>query len=352
MSTGAIIGIVIAVIVVVAVVVVASAEMRRARLRRQFGPEYDRLVEKLGSRRKADAELAERQRRVQALPIRELSAEQRASYSGDWAAVQERFVDTPVEAVGAAHTLIWNVMRDRGYPADDRTTSMDALAVHHGRSFEGYRKVQDLRPESATTEQLREAMIRYRALFEDLTGLREGHGEPAGDRVAEIRDRAAESRCWTRPLLTTARAPRKRRAVTAAPGTAPRHRGARHQGLPGRGLRGRGSRLGRTERRASRGERQPDRVPAPIATHIPLGTHGREIAMTQDQYGQTRGSGYVERGDVVPEDETEEARTEESEESRPMTRFQKVASALLGSGSERDEQDQAAGDRTARIGPR
>jgi len=194
MSTGAIIGIIIAVIVVVAVVVVASAEMRRARLRRQFGPEYDRLVEKLGSRRKADAELAERQRRVQALPIRELSPEQRASYSGDWAAVQERFVDAPVEAVGAAHTLIWNVMRDRGYPADDKTTSMDALSVYHGRSLEGYRKVQDLRSDSASTEQLREAMIHYRALFEDLTGLREAHGEPARDRVAEIRDRAPDSR--------------------------------------------------------------------------------------------------------------------------------------------------------------
>jgi len=86
MSTGAIIGIVIAVIVVVAVVVVASAEMRRARLRRQFGPEYDRLAEKLGSKRKADAELAERERRVRALNIRELSPEQQASYSGDWAA--------------------------------------------------------------------------------------------------------------------------------------------------------------------------------------------------------------------------------------------------------------------------
>jgi hypothetical protein len=197
MSTGAIIGIVIAVIVVVAVVVVASAEMRRARLRRQFGPEYDRLVEKLGSRRKADAELAERQRRVQALPIRELSPEQRASYSGDWAAVQERFVDSPAEAVGAAHTLIWNVMRDRGYPAEDKTTSMDALTVYHGRSLEGYRKVQDLRADSASTEQLREAMIHYRALFEDLTGLREAHGEPARDRVAEIRDRAPGSRAVT-----------------------------------------------------------------------------------------------------------------------------------------------------------
>ena len=89
MSTGAIIGIVIAVIVVVAAVVVASAEMRRARLRRQFGPEYDRLVEKLGSKRKADAELAERQRRVRELSIRDLSPEQQASYSGDWAAIQE-----------------------------------------------------------------------------------------------------------------------------------------------------------------------------------------------------------------------------------------------------------------------
>ena len=68
--------------------------------------------------------------------------------------------------------------------------------------------------------------------------------------------------------------------------------------------------------------------------------------MTQDQYGQARGPGYVVRGNVVPEDETEEARTK-SEESRPMTRFQKVASALRGSGSERDEQDQAAADRTA-----
>jgi hypothetical protein len=196
MSTGAIIGIVIAVIVVVAVVVVASAEMRRARLRRQFGPEYDRLVEKLGSKRKADAELAERERRVRALNIRDLSPEQQASYSGDWAAIQERFVDAPAEAVGAAHTLIWNVMRDRGYP-DDRTASMDALSVYHGRSMEGYRTTLSLRADSASTEELREAMIRNRAMFEDLTGLREGHGEPTRDRVAAIRDRAADRHAVT-----------------------------------------------------------------------------------------------------------------------------------------------------------
>jgi hypothetical protein len=189
MSTGALIGIVIAVIVVVAVVVVASAEMRRARLRRQFGPEYDRLVEKLGSKRKADAELAERERRVRALNIRELSPEQQASYSGDWAVIQERFVDSPAEAVGAAHTLIGHVMRDRGYPADDRTASMDALSVHNGQAMEDYRKTADVRTETASTEQLRETMIHYRALFEDLTGLREGPSVAARDRVAEIRDR-------------------------------------------------------------------------------------------------------------------------------------------------------------------
>ena len=191
MSTGAIIGVVIVVIVVVAAAVVGSRELRRARLRRQFGPEYDRLAQQLGNRSKADAELAARQRRVEALGIHELSPEQQASYSGDWTSVQQRFVDTPAEAVAAASTLIWDVMRDRGYPTNDRDASMDALSVYHAGSLEGYRQTLDRPTESATTEQLREAMIRYRGLFEDLTGLRNGHGQPGRDRITEIRDRAA-----------------------------------------------------------------------------------------------------------------------------------------------------------------
>jgi len=185
MSTGAIIGIVIVVIVVVAAVAVASGELRRARLRRQFGPEYDRLARQLGSRKKADAELAARQRRAQALGLHELSPEQQASYSGDWTAIQERFVDTPAEAVAAADTLIWEVMRDRGYPADDRDASLDALSFYHARPLEGYRQTLGLRTESASTEQLREAMIRHRALFEDLTGLRNGRGRPDRARAAD-----------------------------------------------------------------------------------------------------------------------------------------------------------------------
>jgi hypothetical protein len=193
MSTGAIIGIIIAVIVVVAAIVVASAELRRARMRRQFGPEYDRLAQELGSKKKADAELAARQRRVEALNIHELSPDQQASYSGDWTVVQERFVDAPAEAVSAAGTLIWNVMRDRGYPADDRSASMEALTVYHARSLDGYRQTAELRTETASTEELREAMIRYRALFEDLTGLRDGRGNPERDRVTEIRERSLEN---------------------------------------------------------------------------------------------------------------------------------------------------------------
>ena len=184
MSTGAIIGIIIAVIVVAAVAVVASAQLRRARMRRQFGPEYDRLAKEIGAR-KADAELTARQRRVEALDIHPVSAEQQARYSGDWAVIQERFVDTPAEAVTAAHTLIWAVMRDRGYPADDRNASIEALSVYHAHSLEGYRQTQDLQTESATTEQLREALIRSRALFEDLAGLRESHAQPGRVPVAE-----------------------------------------------------------------------------------------------------------------------------------------------------------------------
>jgi hypothetical protein len=177
MSTGAIVGIIIAVIVVAAVAVVASAGLRRARMRRQFGPEYDRLAGELGSRKKAEAELTARRSRVEALGIHPLTAEQQASYAGQWTAIQERFVDTPAEAASAADALVWDVMRDRGYPADDRNASMEALSVYHARPLDGYRRAQDIRTESATTEELREAMIRYRALFDELLGSHDGQGQ-------------------------------------------------------------------------------------------------------------------------------------------------------------------------------
>jgi hypothetical protein len=172
MSTGAIIAIVI-VIVVAAVVVVANGQLRRARMRRQFGPEYDRLVKELGAK-KADAELAARRRRADELGIRALPAKQQATYSDDWTTIQERFVDAPAEAVSAADELIWDVMGARGYPVSDREVSLEALSVYHARALQGYRQVRAVKLESASTEELRKALIQCRALFEALLGTPNG----------------------------------------------------------------------------------------------------------------------------------------------------------------------------------
>lgn len=171
MSSGAIIAIVIviALIVVAAVAAVALAQMRRARMRRQFGPEYDRLVKELGSK-KADAELSARRRRADELGIQPLSSKQRYDYIDDWTTIQERFVDTPADAVTSADTLIWDVMRTRGYPADNREASLEALSVYHAGSLYGYRQAGEVKLESASTEDLRKALISYRTLFEDLLG--------------------------------------------------------------------------------------------------------------------------------------------------------------------------------------
>jgi len=200
MSTGALIGIIIAVIVVAAVVMLGPGLLRRVRIRRQFGPEYDRLARELGAS-KAAAELTKRQRRVEALGIHRLSAEQQAGYSGEWTAVQERFVDSPAAAVSAAGRLIWDVMQDRGYPADDWNASMEALSVHHARPLDGYRQAQGIRAESASTEDLRKAMISYRALFQDLVSGPAGPGRflrrPA---VANTRAGAVEDSDRTRKI--------------------------------------------------------------------------------------------------------------------------------------------------------
>jgi hypothetical protein len=171
MSTGAIIAIVIviALIVVAAVAAVAVAQMRRAKMRRQFGPEYDRLVKELGPK-KAEAELSARKRRADELGIRPLSAKLQASYTDDWTIVQERFVDAPADAVKAADTLIWDVMRARGYPVNDLEASLEALSVYHASGLHGYRQMREVKLQSASTEDLRKALIRCRGLFEDLLG--------------------------------------------------------------------------------------------------------------------------------------------------------------------------------------
>ena len=174
MSTGAIIGIVIAIIVVVAAAAVIVQEVRRARLRRQLGPEYTRLAKELGSNRKAETELVARQRRAAKLDIRPLTEEQESALTNDWTAVQERFVDAPAESVQDARAVVEQAMRERGYPAADTDEAIVALSVHNGRQLGHYRRSLDIsgRIESASTEELREAILGYREVLSGLLGSR------------------------------------------------------------------------------------------------------------------------------------------------------------------------------------
>jgi hypothetical protein len=174
MSSGTIVIIVIAIIVVIAAIAGVAYTTRRRRLQQRFGPEYDRMVEEKGSRTKAEAELANRQRRVADLDIRPLDPAARAQYSQDWAAVQERFVDTPQDAVMAAQRLVMTVMKDRGYPTEGDDQVLADLSVDHANVLDHYRAAYDISQRAAdnaaSTEDLRQAMIHYRALFQDLLG--------------------------------------------------------------------------------------------------------------------------------------------------------------------------------------
>jgi hypothetical protein len=184
MSTGAVIAIVVVVVVAAAVAAITAMELRRRRLRRQFGPEYDQLATELGSRRKAEAELAARQRRVARLDIRPLTREEGARYLGEWTAIQERFG----QAVAEASALVTSVMKVRGYPADDEDRAMEALSVDHAPTLSRYREArvtsEHARAGSASTDDLRNAMLQYRALFEELVARPEGEDEPDAGRIA------------------------------------------------------------------------------------------------------------------------------------------------------------------------
>ena len=178
MSTGIIVGIVVAVVVIGMVAFGVTAVLRRRRLQQRFGPEYDRLVGERDSRRKAEAELIERERRVEDLDIQPLTDPARASFAGQWASIQELFVDTPAEALSAAQLLVVAVMAERGYPAEHPDQVVADLSVRHSRTLDRYRAAEEISHRAAagpvSTEDLRQAMVHYRALFSDLLG------EPAG----------------------------------------------------------------------------------------------------------------------------------------------------------------------------
>jgi hypothetical protein len=177
---------IVAVIIVAAVVVIGlMVVMRRRRLRQRFGPEYDLLVGQRDSRLKAESELAGRERRVHGLAIQPITDAARASYALQWADIQEQFVDTPADAVASSHVLVTAVMSELGYPTDDHDQVLADLSVGHATALGRYRNAEEISRSAAagtaTTEDLRGAMIDYRALFRDLLGetADTGTGSPA-----------------------------------------------------------------------------------------------------------------------------------------------------------------------------
>ena len=167
-----------AVVLICAIVVVALLTWMFARRRRshdlksQFGPEYDREVNELGSRHKAESELRHRARRVEKLPIRPLPPTERMRYAEMWNHQQARFVDDPAGAVDAADHLVEEVMSKRGYPVGDFDQNAADISVDHPHVVENYRTAHDIARRvdrgSVGTEDLRRAMVCFRALFEEL----------------------------------------------------------------------------------------------------------------------------------------------------------------------------------------
>jgi len=173
------------VLVLLSVAVRALLKRRRHQeLVRRFGDEYSLLAQELGTDA-ADRELAARETRVRKLAIRPLSRRQRAGVSDQWLKVQAMFVDNPWGAVRSATTLIKTVMQERGYPSTDFEQRLVDLSVNHANIVQHYRAARTLSEtdpnEPGTTESLRQAMVHYRAIVEELS-------EPTANAVARWRE--------------------------------------------------------------------------------------------------------------------------------------------------------------------
>lgn len=166
--------IILLLIVLVAVVAVLFLKKRKSeQLQDKFGPEYKRAVEDAGDPRKAEAELVNRQKRVQSFSIRPLLPGDRERFASSWQKIQAEFVDDPQGSITHADALLGDVMAARGYPVSDFEQRSADLSVDYPEVVQNYRAAHDIavRHErgEASTEDLRQAMIHYRDLFEELT---------------------------------------------------------------------------------------------------------------------------------------------------------------------------------------
>ena len=169
--------IVVVVLVIVAVgvilgVVYSQRKQRSQKLQEHFGPEYEHTVQTTGDEKKAQNELVERQKHVDALDIRPLTAPEHDHYLAAWAAVQSKFVDEPGQAIIDADQLIIEVMQLRAYPVSDFDQRAADISVNYPALVSNYRAAREIanknKLQQASTEELRQAMIYYRSLFEEL----------------------------------------------------------------------------------------------------------------------------------------------------------------------------------------
>jgi hypothetical protein len=161
-------GAVIAAVVIIFAIAAGVRRSRSERLREHFGSEYDHTLRATGSRTAAEEELVARAEEVKTFDIRPLSAAERDRYTGDWTKIEQQFVNRPTTAVVEADELITDVMRTRGYPMADFETHAAHLSVKHPRVVEHYRAGHSLIDKHGSTEDLRQAMLHYRALFDEL----------------------------------------------------------------------------------------------------------------------------------------------------------------------------------------
>jgi hypothetical protein len=185
-STGTVILLVLVLVIIAVAAALASRVVHsQVAQRRRVGAEFGRLAREAGPR-KAKAEFAGRRRRVDGLGIKPLSGERRAGYARQWTAAQERFIDSPPQAASTAAALVTAVAVERGYDVSDDDQLLVDLSVYHGRYLDGYRRATQttVRAEAAATEELRQAVLDHRALFQDLL-------ETPDDRPAAGPDRPA-----------------------------------------------------------------------------------------------------------------------------------------------------------------
>lgn len=173
-STYLVIAAVLVLVIVGAILLgmIFSRRSRTTRLHDQFGPEYDHVVQSIGSERQAQTVLEIRQKHVEELDIQPLTASQRELYLADWADIQSKFVDQPGEAIVAADRLIMEVMQVRAYPVSDFEQRAADLSVTYPGLVSNYRAAREItlknKRQMAETEELRQAMIYYRSLFDEL----------------------------------------------------------------------------------------------------------------------------------------------------------------------------------------